>query len=1144
MPILTTEKRDHFDRLFAEFARTYPHTPDGQRHIEGYAVGRQSAQENWSAVKRMAERGEDVTDAVLLKLLPYSDSKNNREKGAWIHLAPTINGDIKKWYENAGWTKPEDWPRVTRAIFEFVQRCVDHPEQLAAACLEFAQRPYAKGFQSGTLSPVLNALRPDDFVLINNKPRDAINYFADASIDQALTDYPQANQIGHQLVDTLARDLVLEVAPHLRPADVFDMFSHWLRAVKHFRYQNVNYWKVAPGKNAWQWAEWQQEGFAAIGWDALGDICELSRSEYEERRDQLAQQHKDYSSVGMDQVWRFVHEIKEGDRIIANQGKSLVLGIGTVVGPPYFVEGEIQRHRFPVEWDDLQPRAVNEYGWRRTLIQLDRDKYESILQAVVYDGEIQLGNRPVRLIQKMEQIREGAEITYEINELAPPFDHLFANREEAEWAFDLMAHALHQLGIEDPENQIFVTSLPSTYGARTIRLLYGNWVILGFCGRSLQRVGTEIILFNEEAAEFQQYKVFDFSQGEDEPSAGLYAIPYEVVRQQQSKILENFDNVCVHVLGRFGHWNAANKRSGHWPVITEAILNPEMRSVLFQNGLTEDGQLRIEGATGVAPDTAFTKKTFHLLSQIHDSPTMEFYQEHKDGFLEYVEKPFKRVFQTVSERLPTSVLRLMETEKYLFGRFPKNDFGQGGTWDFYWGAIYPKGSKRSEDAQLAMSIRHDLFKFGFSIGHYADEQRRRFERNCARHFNSLKNILADALSDEHFVFGPQAEYQLQPSGKVIHPAMLTWTDFLQTPSSAGYEAFYVLPRVDVLQLGEEELVQTVLRTHMRLFPLVLLATEEDPLPAIRAYHEEIGVEPDTDLEADAPTPVPYSSDDFLAKTYLTTHKARELRELLLDRKQMILYGPPGTGKSFVAQYLAKWLTNLAEPSSDRVEMVQFHPAYGYEDFIEGIRAESFETQDGHHAVSYPTRPGLFVQFCRRAALADAEQPHVFIIDEINRGNIARIFGELMLLLEYRDRDVPLPYSGERFKIPSNVYLIGTMNTADRSIALVDFALRRRFHFAHFAADPDLFARWLASNPVEPAYLEPLYRRLATEAIDDPNFAIGPSYFMKPNLTEGKLERIWRYSIEPYLAEYYIDQPNKAAAWHWDGDIVKGLRGQA
>jgi len=284
-------------------------------------------------------------------------------------------------------------------------------------------------------------------------------------------------------------------------------------------------------------------------------------------------------------------------------------------------------------------------------------------------------------------------------------------------------------------------------------------------------------------------------------------------------------------------------------------------------------------------------------------------------------------------------------------------------------------------------------------------------------------------------------------------------------------------------------------------------------------------------------PPAYDRDDFLRDTYLTEETADELHDLLLDNKQIILYGPPGTGKTHVARRLGRWLTGLAGPPPERLTVIQFHPAYGYEEFIEGIRPES-RRRGGRYQVDYPPRPGVFVRFCRRAEQLDG--PCVFVIDEVNRGNIPRIFGELMLLLEYRDEAAPLPYSGERFRIPPNVYLIGTMNTADRSIALVDFALRRRFHFFRFGADPDLFDRWLARQPSAVPYLGVLYRRLATEAVDDPDYAIGPSLFMH-DLDEARLARLWRRSVMPYLEEYYVDQPARAQLWAWDGELVRGLR---
>lgn len=978
MSILSPQKRSYFTQLFSEFAQTYPETPDGRRHIASYPAMRAQARKNFELITAAADRGEDITDAVLHKLLPYADTENNRQKGAWVHIAPTVNGDIKKWYEKSGWTDPEDWPKIARAILDFARHCVEDPSQLADACQTFDQLPYSKGFQSGTLSPILNALRPDDFALINNKSRDAINYFSDSAVGQSLVDYPDANRLAHQLVDALEDRLVLEAAPDLRSADVFDMFSHWLRAVRKFDFSNST----------------------------------------------------------------------------------------------------------------TQDEALN-------------------------------------------QIKEDADEPYAASELAPPFGHFFRDRDEAEWAFNLLAYALQQLGIDDLEDEMFVTSLP---GSRFIRLLYGNWVVIGF---RRSKAETEIILFAEKADQYQKFKIFDYQQKDEEPSVALYAIPNQLLREQQAPIMENFNRVCALVVERFGYWNASNLRNVHRAAIAEAAFDPEKRARLLRTGLPD----REESATGlVHPESAFTEETFDLLAQIDDEPTLDFYQAHKDAFVKYIEEPFKRIMYTVAERLPTSIIQLMETKKNLFGRFPKNDFGQGGAWPHYWGAFYPEGSKRSGGAQLLVSVKAPFLKSGFSIGHYGSEQRRRFELNCTRYLDSLTYLLGDVASDEHSIFGRQNEYQVEPDGAVVNLATRAYTlqDFLRNPSAVNCELFYVIPRHEVLQMSEEELVETVRRTLVRLFPLVLLATKDDPLPAIEAYYEEIGLQIEANAKDAAPEPTPYTYEAFLAETYLAKDRARELREMALDKQQLIFYGPPGTGKSYVAQRLARWLTEQAEPSTQRVEMVQFHPAYGYEDFIEGIRPESKPTGDGRHFVNYPTRPGRFVQFCRTAA-ENPNEKHVFIIDEINRGNIARIFGELMLLLEYRDQSVPLPYSGERFTIPPNVYLIGTMNTADRSIALVDFALRRRFHFAHFGADPDLFGRWLADHDVELPYLEDLYRRLATEAIDDPNFAIGPSYFMVPKLTEGKLERIWHYSVEPYLEEYYIDQPDKVDPWRWDGDFVRTLR---
>lgn len=646
------DKRTEFAQLFEEFAKTYPVTPSGQRHIKMYESGREQGRKNFEETIAAADRGEDVTKQVLLKMLPYTSSASNRQKGAWIHFAPTVTGNIKGWFEKIEWTKPDDWPRVAQAILHFVRRCNDNPLELQAACEEFASLPLLLRFQTGILTPILNALRPDDFILINNKPRRVINYFADTSYGQQLADYPAINATGHELIEKLAGEMHRFDVPEMRATDLFDMFSHWLVAVKKFDFRTIRYWKIAPGKKAWNWDACREGGFIAIGWDELGDISGLSRSEFNARRDELIAKHDGWKEVGVNQIWKFAR-FKEGDRIVANRGITEVLGIGRVVGSYYFVEGQRHGHRLPVEWYDLTPRRVQKGGWRRTLVALNQEEFEAVCNA-------------------------------------PP--------------------------LENP--------------------------------------------------------------------------PYPL-------------DEC-------------------------------------------------------AKDTGF----------------------------------------------------------------------------------------------------------------------------------------------------------------------------------------------------DESLLERWVRAIER-------------------------------------------------------------------KRQAIVYGPPGTGKTYLAEHLAR---HLIGGDDGFYKVVQFHPAYAYEDFVQGIRPKA----RANGQLDYPVVPGRFLEFCEKAK--DRQGCCVLIIDEINRANLARVFGELMYLLEYRDREVPLA-SGGFLRIPANVRIVGTMNTADRSIALVDHALRRRFAFLALYPNFDVLRRYHQGTGFD---VEPLISVLhkLNRQIGDRHYQVGITFFLRKDLTE-QIEDIWRMEIEPYLEEYFFDQPDKVDEFRWE-----------
>lgn len=258
--------------------------------------------------------------------------------------------------------------------------------------------------------------------------------------------------------------------------------------------------------------------------------------------------------------------------------------------------------------------------------------------------------------------------------------------------------------------------------------------------------------------------------------------------------------------------------------------------------------------------------------------------------------------------------------------------------------------------------------------------------------------------------------------------------------------------------------------------------------------------------------------EALADSLLIDRKfLEEVIWLLQEKKQVIFYGPPGTGKTFVARGLMKHLA--AELS--RREVVQFHPSYSYEDFVQGYRP--VKRKDG--SLAYDLKPGPLMRLAYAAMDAEGRD-HVLLIDEINRGNLPKILGELLYLLEYRDDDVTLMYGeeGERFSLPENLFIVGTMNTADRSIALVDAALRRRFHFVPFFPNEypleDLLSKWLKRNKedmMNVADMVKLLNRTLKEQFG-PHLQVGPSYFMREDLSKEVLKSIWAYDIKPFLED--------------------------
>lgn len=390
-----------------------------------------------------------------------------------------------------------------------------------------------------------------------------------------------------------------------------------------------------------------------------------------------------------------------------------------------------------------------------------------------------------------------------------------------------------------------------------------------------------------------------------------------------------------------------------------------------------------------------------------------------------------------------------------------------------------------------------------------EEVRTDLERNRDRFIRQLNNI---------------EEYQVRIEDELWSVEKITddWDRFLSSIDN-HFSVFYPLSRDAVDELGED-LTSEIVNKFTELLPLYSLMAD---------------------------TPRTNDTTDPIAKPRRGSEIARQLDVA----QQLVFHGPPGTGKTYLAQQFARWWLSeetADTPREDQLELVTFHPSFSYEDFVEGLTTTITETGD----VAYKYRDGVFKQICQRAANAynsaevpEEAPPYVLIIDEINRGNLAQIFGETITLIEADKRlDAPqeikatLAHSGESFVIPPNLYIIGTMNTADRSIALVDAALRRRFRFIACPPNLDVLYREheftdlaevrRAAQDGESAYESLLalsilaFKDLNEIIIDTPDLGkgkqIGHSYLLGVPTPEALVDA-WRFEILPLLEEYYFSQ---------------------
>lgn len=523
------------------------------------------------------------------------------------------------------------------------------------------------------------------------------------------------------------------------------------------------------------------------------------------------------------------------------------------------------------------------------------------------------------------------------------------------------------------------------------------------------------------------------------------------------------------------------------------------------------------GGGGTGPDQTegefqgLSEDTFRFLEELSRNNSEEWFGKNEPWFRKVVHEPFRALLSDLASKVITSLdpgLETRITTGKVLCRLRKNIWGPRPAQCFnehYWGAFYRRDRKKQTDAQLFVGLRPWGLQYGFYLGSESQD---------------VKALLITALEKEKgkekgtgqviFAHIQRSGFLLAGSSGEREPVPVTVADYDGFLRLARDARLHVYRRMDAAEVVKEGsgLVGRIRDDFKSLYPLFKLATEG---------HVEPGILKLMDNGEVILPPLPITRAILAEETFLDEPFFQNLDSLLQDKRQLIFDGPPGTGKTFVALKYAEYLTQ----EGGKYQTVQFHPSYGYEDFVEGLRPTSESGQ-----LTYRVEDGVFKRLCEEARLHSLSSRYVLVIDEINRGNLPRIFGELLFLLERRDQTAFLPYSKMSFSIPGNVFLLGTMNTADRSIALLDLAVRRRFHFVRLEPSTDVLQRWLQAKS-KPLWVRDVLYRLNAALVDrgvGEERLIGHAHFMSAQLDDDHLETIWKHSITPLLEEYFFAKP--------------------
>ena len=582
---------------------------------------------------------------------------------------------------------------------------------------------------------------------------------------------------------------------------------------------------------------------------------------------------------------------------------------------------------------------------------------------------------------------------------------------------------------------------------------------------------------------------------------------------QYPELLPNWNNKTDRFFRKLGINLTTSKKTidEKYKLFSEAYLylkNLDKRQDFYSlDHLTHYGTAMDEGIKLIdemlnPPFKGFTEKTFQLLDKLSEDTSYEAVKPISEDIHKEVVTPVRNVFKEISSGFDSKNILNLEKEKNIMGKLFKPN-PRFGAYPYIWGAFYQKKQKKDTSMQFFIWICKDYLSCGVYYSKHNTVIKDRIIKNLIdnegelkKYFNGefFKNIM---FFDDNF--NPEEKERITYKVSNIEELIRLYTE-------KDFNIGQILTKEQVIKEGFN-ILDTVREIFEHLVPAYVLGITEEPIKLLKDYYErkvrDGGI----------------TKEEVLKEIFLKEEKFDQICSLLEEskKKQIIFQGPPGTGKTFVAQKIALYLTQ----SEDRIETIQFHPSYSYEDFIEGYRPK-----DG----KFVLEAGIFKVFCDRAR-KDENEKYILIIDEINRGNLSKIFGELLYLLEYRDKKAKLTYSQDELSIPENVYIIGTMNTADRSLAIMDYALRRRFYFVDIKCETKRLEEWLNENGCKLkaseliGAIENMNNQIKGEMHSE-DFTIGHSYFMREGLDKKKLEEVMEFGVRPLLKEYFFDKEDK------------------